>query len=73
MVTNIDRVFNVGNERELVDSDGDAFGTATNRIQVEVSQLDLYSTFNQMLKELKKINLHLALMNDNIINDTEVI
>lgn len=73
MVTNVGRVFNVGNERELVDSDGDAFGTATNRIQVEASQLDLYSTFNQMLKELKKINLHLALMNDNIINDTEVI
>lgn len=72
MVSNVDRVFNVGNERELVDSDGVAFGTDSNRIQVEASQLDLYSTFTQILKELKKINLHLALMNDDVINDTEV-
>jgi hypothetical protein len=41
-------------------------------VVVPVSQLDLYTTFHDILKELKKMNLQLAIMTDNLITNQDV-
>lgn len=54
------RVFSVGNDVELVDSSGTAFGTSTNRIDVETFSADQEGLLTSILKELKKTNMYLA-------------
>jgi hypothetical protein len=54
--------YNVG-----VDGDGDF-----SRLQVESRDSSTYTIFNDILKELKKINMHLSIQNGMIIKDSEI-
>ena len=67
----------------LVDEEGDNIGSGSNPINTkitdvgsdvkfEVQQPDLYTTFNDILKELKKMNLQLAIMTDSLITNQDV-
>jgi Na+/phosphate symporter len=66
------RLYKTGNDVRLVDSDGTNLGTEDNRLEVQSQDLNTFNIFTDMLRELKKINLHLSLMNDQIIENTEV-
>lgn len=46
--------------------------TIGNRLQTESRNSETYSIFDQMLKELKKINLHLSLMTDVDIQNKDL-
>lgn len=48
-----------------VDSNGNEESTA-------ISLVDVYATFNAILVELKKISLHLSVINDKIIEDKDI-
>ena len=39
---------------------------------VDITQSDLFNTFVEILKELKKINLHLSLMTDEEVKNTDI-
>ncbi len=41
-------------------------------VAVPVTQPELFTTFNDILKELKKINLQLAIMTDTLITNQDV-
>jgi len=50
----------------------DGAGTIEDRLKVDATQIELYTTFNDMLKELKKINLQLAMVTDSLITNQDV-
>lgn len=72
MVSNIDRVFNVGNERELVDSDGVAFGTDENKISVASEDLDSNQLLGAILKELRIIRTHQEKASNEVFRETDI-
>jgi hypothetical protein len=65
----------------LVDEDENAVGSEETPMNVNISgsdtklnvqQTELFTTFNDILKELKKMNLQLAMMTDNLITNQDV-
>jgi hypothetical protein len=72
-MSDFQRIYKTSNTQELVDGNGDAIGTADNRLEVESRDTDTYNIFNGILKELKKINMHLSLQNDVVIDSEEII
>jgi hypothetical protein len=62
----------------IVDKDGNQIGDTDTPISVTginniiVEQPDVYTTFNDILKELKKMNLQLAIMTDSLITNQDV-
>ncbi len=66
----------------ILDVNGEQTGTSesplisninnTNDTPIDVTQTELYTTFIDILKELKKINFQLAIMTDNQITNDEV-
>jgi len=57
---------------QLKNSSGTEVGTTSNRLQVESRNTDTFTIFNDILKELKKINLSLALITDTKIENLDV-
>ena len=58
-MNNVNKVFTVGNERELVDSDGDAIGTVANPLHVKNKELTINDLLSSILTELKIIKRQL--------------
>lgn len=65
----------------IVDKDGNQIGddgstpldvNIKDSANLTVEQPDLYTTFNDILKELKKMNLQLAIMTDSLITNQDV-
>ena len=73
MVENYGRIYKTGNDAELVDSSGESLGTKTNRLDVDtLHSNDQRNILNDIYKELKKINIHLAFMTDINIENADV-
>lgn len=66
----------------ILDSDGEQAGVSdsplvadirnTPETAIDVTQIELHTTFIDILKELKKINFQLSIMTDNSITNDEV-
>lgn len=62
----------------IVDADGNQIGDTDTPISVTgitniiAEQPDVYTTFNDILKELKKMNLQLAILTDSSITNQDV-
>ena len=62
----------------IVDKDGNQIGdtdtpiSVTGISKVTAEQPDLYTTFGDILKELKKMNLQLAIMTDSLVTNQDV-
>jgi hypothetical protein len=72
MVSNFDRVFNVGNDVELVDSDGLALGTDSNRISTSTKDLDSNELLCSILKELRIIRLHQEKASNEVFTEIDI-
>lgn len=57
---------------QLKDSSGTEVGTDTNPVEVESRDYDSYSVFGDILTELKKMNIQLSILTDQIIRDLDV-
>lgn len=57
----------------VLDENGEQAGIESNPfVSDKISLLDLFTTFNDILKEMKKMNLQLAIMTDNLITNQDV-
>jgi hypothetical protein len=56
----------------LVGDDGARIESLGGGLKVDATQIDLYNIFVDTLKELKKINIQLALMTDSLITNQDV-
>jgi hypothetical protein len=65
----------------IVDKDGNQIGdTGSTPLEVNVKdsanitveQPDLYTTFTDILRELKKMNIQLSIMTDNLVTNQDV-
>ena len=72
MTENFQRIYKTGNDANLVDGSGDEVGTSNNRFEVESRDTDTYTIFNNILLEMKKMNLHLSLITDTLIINADV-
>jgi hypothetical protein len=56
----------------ITDENNTKVSTFNDRLNVESRDTDTYVLFSDMLKELKKINLHLSLINDVMIQNKDL-
>lgn len=60
------------NDVRIVDGEGDRVGTESNRFEVESRNEETYTIFSNILREMKKINIHLSIISDNYISNSDV-
>lgn len=60
------------NDVRIVDGEGDRVGTESNRFEVESRNEETYTIFSNMLREMKKTNIHLSIISDNYISNSDV-
>jgi len=56
----------------VVDSMTNTLVTEGGQVKQSTQNMDVEGSLNDLLKESKKTNLHLAILTDNYIRDTEV-